>query len=139
MKHLFSTKDENDGKTRSLYEDANERLIDYVQASGMKCSEDMLKLIRDGKSIDSIAPKLDAPDQTEVVARETEMTQNKILYSAKLTNHMNRAAYFKTNKRTVKSNIMLKFVTKEMDIKLQGEANFTTTLEDPIELLKRIE
>ncbi|CAJ1966069.1 unnamed protein product [Cylindrotheca closterium] len=120
VKHLFSTKDENDGKARLSYKDAEERVIDYIQASGMKCSEDMVKSIRDGKSIDfdSIAPKLDAPVQTEVVVRETEMTQNKILYSAKLTNHMNRAAYFKTNKRTVKSNIMLKFVTKEMDIKL---------------------
>ncbi|CAJ1931206.1 unnamed protein product [Cylindrotheca closterium] len=101
----------------------------------------MVKSIQDGKSIDfdSIAPKLDAPVQTEVLARETEMAQNKILYSAKLTSHMNRAAYFETNKRTVKSNIMLKFVTKAMDIKLQGDADFTTTLEDPIELLKRIE
>ncbi|CAJ1930060.1 unnamed protein product [Cylindrotheca closterium] len=34
---------------------------------------------------------------------------------------------------------MLKFVTKEMDIKLRGEADFTATLEDPIELLKQIE
>ncbi|CAJ1941873.1 unnamed protein product, partial [Cylindrotheca closterium] len=34
---------------------------------------------------------------------------------------------------------MLKFVTKAMDIKLQGEADFMTTLEDPTELLKRIE
>ncbi|CAJ1962554.1 unnamed protein product [Cylindrotheca closterium] len=67
------------------------------------------------------------------------MAQNKILYSAKLDENMRRSAYFKTNKRTVKSNIMLKFVTKVMDIKLQGEADFTTTLEDPIKLLKRIE
>ncbi|CAJ1958114.1 unnamed protein product, partial [Cylindrotheca closterium] len=34
---------------------------------------------------------------------------------------------------------MLKFVTKAMDIKLRGEADFMTTLEDPTELLKRIE
>ncbi|CAJ1950424.1 unnamed protein product [Cylindrotheca closterium] len=34
---------------------------------------------------------------------------------------------------------MLKFVTKAMDIKLRGQADFTTTLEDPIELLKPIE
>ncbi|CAJ1934653.1 unnamed protein product [Cylindrotheca closterium] len=67
------------------------------------------------------------------------MAQNKILYSAKLDENMRRSAYFETNKRTVKSNIMLKFVTKAMDIKLRGEADFTTTLEDPIELLKRIE
>ncbi|CAJ1941877.1 unnamed protein product, partial [Cylindrotheca closterium] len=67
------------------------------------------------------------------------MTQNKIIYSAKLDENMRRSACFETNKRTVKSNIMLKFVTKAMDIKLQGEADFTTTLEDPIKLLKRIE
>ncbi|CAJ1941420.1 unnamed protein product [Cylindrotheca closterium] len=97
----------------------------------------MVKSIQDGKSIDfnAIAPRLNAPTQTEAVARETEMAQNKILYSAKLDENMQRSA----NKRTVKSNIMLKFVTKAMDIKLQGEADFTTTLEDPIELLKRIE
>ncbi|CAJ1939742.1 unnamed protein product, partial [Cylindrotheca closterium] len=101
----------------------------------------MVKSIQDGKSIDfnAIAPRLNAPTQTEAVARETEMTQNKILYSAKLDENMRRSAYFETNKRTVKSNIMLKFVTKAMDIKLRGEADFTTTLEDPIELLKRIE
>ncbi|CAJ1945306.1 unnamed protein product, partial [Cylindrotheca closterium] len=87
----------------------------------------------------AIAPTLNAPTQTEAVARETEMAQNKILYSAKLDENMQRSAYFKRNKRTVKSNIMLKFVTKAMDIKLQGEADFTTTLENPIELLKRIE
>ncbi|CAJ1938367.1 unnamed protein product, partial [Cylindrotheca closterium] len=141
VKHLFSTKDENDGKARSSYKDAEERVIDYIQASGMKCSEDMVKSIRDGKSIDfnAIAPTLNAPTQTEAVARETEMAQNKILYSAKLNKNMQRSAYFETNKRTVKSNIMLKFVTKAMDIKLQGEADFTTTLEDPIELFKRIE
>ncbi|CAJ1955031.1 unnamed protein product [Cylindrotheca closterium] len=141
VKHLFSTKDEKDGKARSLYEDAKERVIDYIQASGMKCSEDMVKSICNGKSIDfnAIAPRLNAPTQTEAVARETEMAQNKILYSAKLDKNMQRSAYFKTNKRTVKSNIMLKFVTKAMDIKLQGEANFTTTLEDPIKLLKGIE
>ncbi|CAJ1943862.1 unnamed protein product, partial [Cylindrotheca closterium] len=86
-----------------------------------------------------IAPRLNAPTQTEAVARETEMAQNKILYSAKLDENMRRSAYFETNKRTVKSNIMLKFVTKAMDIKLRGEADFTTTIEDPIELLKRIE
>ncbi|CAJ1947581.1 unnamed protein product, partial [Cylindrotheca closterium] len=115
VKHLFSTKDENDWKARSSYKDAEERVIDYIQASGMKCSEDMVKSIRDGKSIDfnAIAPRLNTPTQ--------------------------RSAYFKTNKRSVKSNIMLKFVTKVMDIKLQGEADFTATLEDPIELLKRIE
>ncbi|CAJ1945374.1 unnamed protein product [Cylindrotheca closterium] len=67
------------------------------------------------------------------------MAQNKILYSAKLDKNMQRSAYFETNKRTVKSNIMLKFVTKAMDINLRGEADFTTTLEDPIQLLKRIE
>ncbi|CAJ1968637.1 unnamed protein product, partial [Cylindrotheca closterium] len=84
MKHLFSTKDENDGKARLSYEDAEEIVIDYIQASGMKCSEDMVKSIRDGKSIDfnAIAPTLNAPTQTEAVARETEMAQNKILYSA---------------------------------------------------------
>ncbi|CAJ1953530.1 unnamed protein product [Cylindrotheca closterium] len=101
----------------------------------------MVKSIRDGKSIDfnAIAPRLNAPTQTEAVARETEMAQNKILYSAKLDENMQRSAYFKTNQQTVKSNIMLKFVTKAMDIKLPGEANFTTTLEDPIKLLKHIE
>ncbi|CAJ1970460.1 unnamed protein product, partial [Cylindrotheca closterium] len=101
----------------------------------------MVKSIRDGKSIDfnAITPTLNAPTQTEAFARETEMTQNKILYSEKLNENMRRSAYFETNKRTVKSNIMLKFVTKAMDIKLRGEADFTTTLEDPIELLKRIE
>ncbi|CAJ1940938.1 unnamed protein product [Cylindrotheca closterium] len=66
------------------------------------------------------------------------MAQNKILYSAKLNENMQRSAHFETNKRTVKSNIMLKFVTKAMDIKVQGEAGFTTTLEDPIKLLKPI-
>ncbi|CAJ1934920.1 unnamed protein product [Cylindrotheca closterium] len=74
VKHPFSTKDENDGKARSSYKDAEERvLIDYIQASGMKCSEDMVKSIRDGKSIDfnAIAPRLNAPTQTEAVARET--------------------------------------------------------------------
>ncbi|CAJ1960038.1 unnamed protein product [Cylindrotheca closterium] len=107
----------------------------------MKCSKDMVKLICDGKSINfnAIAPRLNAPTQSEAVARETEMTQNKILYSAKLDKNMQRSAYFKTNKRTVKSNIMLKFVTKTIDIKLRGEADCTTTLEDPIELLNRIE
>ncbi|CAJ1962198.1 unnamed protein product [Cylindrotheca closterium] len=123
-------------KARSLY-----KVMDYIQASGMKCSEDMVKSICDGNLINfnGIAPRLNAPTQTEAVARETEMDQNKILYSAKLDENMRRSDYFETNKRTVKSNIMLKFVTKAMDIKLQGEANFTTTLEDPIELLKRIE
>ncbi|CAJ1945838.1 unnamed protein product [Cylindrotheca closterium] len=67
------------------------------------------------------------------------MAQNKILYSAKLDKNMRRSAYFETNKRSVKSNIMLKFVTQAMDIKLQCEADFTTTLEDPIKFLKRIE
>ncbi|CAJ1955483.1 unnamed protein product [Cylindrotheca closterium] len=89
--------------------------------------------------LNAIAPRLNSPTQSEAVARETEMAQNKILYPAKLDKSMQRSAYFETNKRTVKSNIMLKFVTKAMDIKLRGEANFTTTLEDPIELLKRIE
>ncbi|CAJ1957349.1 unnamed protein product [Cylindrotheca closterium] len=86
----------------------------------MKCSEDMVKSIQDGKLIDfnAIAPTLNAPIQTEAVARETEMAQNKILYSAKLDEKMRRSAYFETNKQTVKSNIMLKFVTKAMDIKL---------------------
>ncbi|CAJ1967899.1 unnamed protein product [Cylindrotheca closterium] len=90
VKHLFSTKDENDGKARSSYKDAKERVIDYIQASGMKCSEDMVKSIQDGKSIDfnAIAPTLNAPTQTEAVARETEMAQNKILYSAKLDEKM---------------------------------------------------
>ncbi|CAJ1935760.1 unnamed protein product [Cylindrotheca closterium] len=120
VKHLFSTKDENNGKARSSYKDAKERVIDYIQASGMKCSEDMVKSIQDGKAIDfnAIAPTLNAPTQTEAVARDTETAQNKILYSAKLNKNMRRSAYFKTNKRTVKSNIMLKFVTKAMDIKL---------------------
>ncbi|CAJ1929650.1 unnamed protein product [Cylindrotheca closterium] len=74
VKHLFSTKDENDGKARSSYKDAKERVIDYIQASGMKCSEDMVKSIQDGKSIDfnAIAPRLNAPTQTEAVARETD-------------------------------------------------------------------
>ncbi|CAJ1954990.1 unnamed protein product [Cylindrotheca closterium] len=141
VKHLFSTKDENNGKARLSYKDAKERAIDYIQASGMKCSKDMVKSIRDEKSIDfnAIAPRLNAPTQTEADARETEMAQNKILYSAKLDENMQRSAYFETNKRTVKSNIMLKFVTEAMDIKLRGEADFTTTLEDPIKLLKRIE
>ncbi|CAJ1930064.1 unnamed protein product [Cylindrotheca closterium] len=81
VKHLFSTNNENNGKTRSSFKDANKRLIDYVQASGMKCSKEMVKSIQDGKSInlDSIAPTLDAPVQTEVVARETDIAQNKIL------------------------------------------------------------
>ncbi|CAJ1928513.1 unnamed protein product [Cylindrotheca closterium] len=65
VKHLFSTKDENDGKARSSYKDAEERVIDYIEASGMKCSKDMVKSIQDGK-----------PTQTEAVARETEMAQN---------------------------------------------------------------
>ncbi|CAJ1944721.1 unnamed protein product [Cylindrotheca closterium] len=75
----------------------------------------MVKSIRDGKSINfnAIAPRLNVPTQTEAVARETEMAQNKILYSAKLDENMRRSAYFETNKRTVKSNIMLKFVTKQ--------------------------
>ncbi|CAJ1953783.1 unnamed protein product [Cylindrotheca closterium] len=107
VKHLFSTKDENDVRARSLYEDAEERVIDYIQASGMKCSEDIVKSILDGKSIDynAIAPTLNAPTQTEAVARETEMAQNKILYSAKLDENMRRSAYFETNKRTVKSGL----------------------------------
>ncbi|CAJ1934905.1 unnamed protein product [Cylindrotheca closterium] len=85
VKHLFSTKDVNNEKARLLFKDAEERLIDDVQASGIKSSEDMVKSIQDGKSInfDSSTPKLDAP-----VARETEMTQNKILYSAKLNENM---------------------------------------------------
>ncbi|CAJ1955450.1 unnamed protein product [Cylindrotheca closterium] len=125
VKHLFSTKDENDGKARSSYKDAKERVIDYIQASGMKCSEDMVKSIRDGKSIDfnAITPTLNTPTQTEAVARETEMTQNKILYSAKLDENMRRSAYFKTNKQTVKSNIMLKFVTKAMDTSFEKSAD----------------
>ncbi|CAJ1935690.1 unnamed protein product, partial [Cylindrotheca closterium] len=92
----------------AVRKDAEERLIDYIQASGMKCSEDMVKSIRDGKLIDfnAIAPTLNAPTQMEVVARETEMTQNKILFSAKLDKNMRRSAYFKTNKQSVKSNIM---------------------------------
>ncbi|CAJ1946078.1 unnamed protein product [Cylindrotheca closterium] len=107
----------------------------------MKSSEEMVKSIQDGKSVNfnAIASRLNAPTQTEAVARETEMAQNKILYSAKLDKNLRRSAYFETNKRTFKSNIMLKFVTKAMDIKLRGESNFTTTLEDPIKLLKRIE
>ncbi|CAJ1961131.1 unnamed protein product [Cylindrotheca closterium] len=90
VKHLFLTKDENDGKARLPYKDAQERLIDYIQASGMKCSKDMVKSICDGKSINFnvIAPRLSAPTQTEAVARETEMAQNKILYCAKLNNNM---------------------------------------------------
>ncbi|CAJ1958069.1 unnamed protein product [Cylindrotheca closterium] len=65
----------------------------------------MAKSIRDGKSINFnvIAPRLNAPTQTEAVARETKMAQNKILYSAKLDENMRRSAYFETNKRTVKS------------------------------------
>ncbi|CAJ1953791.1 unnamed protein product [Cylindrotheca closterium] len=94
VKHLFSTKDENNGKARSSYEDAEERLIDYIQASGMKFCEDLVKSIRDGKSIDfnAIAPRLNAPTQTEAVARETEMAQNKILSPAKLDKNMGRSA-----------------------------------------------
>ncbi|CAJ1933833.1 unnamed protein product [Cylindrotheca closterium] len=120
VKHLFSTKDEDNGKARLPYKDAKERVIDYIQASGMKCSEDMVKSIQDGKSINfnAIAPRLNAPTQTETVARETEMAQKKILYSAKLDKNMRKSAYFVTNKRTVKSNIILKSVTKAMDIKL---------------------
>ncbi|CAJ1956591.1 unnamed protein product [Cylindrotheca closterium] len=120
VKHFFSTKDENNGKARLSYKDAKERVIDYIQASGMKCSKDMVKLICNRKSIDfnAIARTLNDPTQTEAVARETEMAQNKILVSAKLDKNMQRSAYFKTNKRTVKSSIMLKFVTKATDIKL---------------------
>ncbi|CAJ1968622.1 unnamed protein product [Cylindrotheca closterium] len=66
-------KDENDGKARLLYKDAEERVIDYMQASGMKCSKDMVKSIQDENYIKLLKEhKIEMSDTTRAELESNE-------------------------------------------------------------------
>ena len=65
--------------------------------------------------------------------------QYKIDYTTAQERYSYRDRYLKTNQSILKSTIILKFVTKEMEDKIRDETDFNTTLDNPIELLIRIE
>ena len=75
------------------------------------------------------------PEHQSSISRRSDFA----FYTTAQEKYSYRERYLKANQSILKSTIMLKFVTKEMEDKLRDETDFNTTLDNPIELLIRIE
>jgi len=131
----------SDNKMKCSYEDCEAHLIDTIQVSSMRCVDDMVQSIRDKKLINLVSekPVMQVSTKTDPDEKAAEVNQYKIDYTTAQERYSYRDRYLKTNQSILKSTIMLKFVTKEMEDKIRDETDFNTTLDNPIELLIRIE
>ena len=85
-------------------------------------------------------PVMQVSTKTDPDEKAAEVNQYKIDYTTAQERYSYRDRYLKTNQSILKSTtIMLKFVTKEMEDKIRDETDFNTTLDNPIDLLIRIE
>ena len=128
-------------KSKDSYEDVEAHLLDYIRMQSKHNIEDMVTSIRDQKLIDldAFEPRIAALTKTDPDERELELEENKEKYSMQLKNHIHRVENLKENKYYVRSLVLQRYITREMDVKIRNEADFDTVLEDPIQLLKRIE
>ena len=128
-------------KSRDSYEEVEAHLLDYIRMTGKHNIEDMVQSIRDQKLIDLDAyePRIERLTQITDEDRALELEENRTKYSAKLKTFNYRVENLQVNKFYVRSLILQRYIMKEMDVKIRNESDFDTVLEDPIELLKRIE
>ncbi|KAL3936773.1 MAG: hypothetical protein SGBAC_007977 [Bacillariaceae sp.] len=128
-------------KSKDSHEDVEAHLLDYISMTGMGNIEDIVNSFRNQEMIDLdiFKPKMAKLTRVSVQDRQLEMEENKEKYSASLKRFNNRVENLQSNKFYVRSLILQRYITGEMDAKIRNESYFDTTFKDLIQLLKRIE
>ena len=99
----------------------------------------MVQSMKDGTMITLVRPPVLASNNPDPDLKAAEDRAYAITMASQLKSYHAREEDLRQNQPYVKSLIMTKFVTQEMEDKLRNEVNFETTLQNPIELINRIE
>jgi hypothetical protein len=115
-----------------MHRQSHRRLVGNVDIHPAKRDKQLM-------DISIFKPVMRGFTQTDADAKLIELETIRIEHTRADKEWTHRMKNMKSNKIYVRSLILLSYVSKEMDQKLRNEADFNTVLEDPIELLKRIE
>ena len=137
----------SNNKPRYSFEEVRDHFIDHLQVSATtsKNINDIVKSIEERKLITITAPVLEfskikpGKDADLEAQRDNENRQFELDYSSEKKAHSSRAEDLRTNQPFVRGLILTKFVTQAMEDKLRNESDFNTTLQNPIEMINRIE
>ena len=110
-----------------------------VLSSTNKNMNDMAESMKAGAMITLVRPTILVSSNTNPDLKAAEDKAYAITMASQLKTFHAREEDLRQNQPFVKSLIMTKFVTQEMEDKLRNEVDFETTLQNPIELINRIE
>ena len=98
----------------------------------------MQESIRVGQLIALTEPTLTLSTSPDASLKAQQDIKATTTYREEFKSYTYRSNNLKYNQTSVRSIIMQKFITGEMEEKLRNEVDFETTLKDPIEMLNRI-
>ena len=110
-----------------------------VLSTTVKNMKDMVDSIDDGQLITLTEPTVRVSTSEDPGTLVQENSAYQSAYATEMKIYSNRKEDLRQNQPFVRSLIITKFVTSEMEDKLRNEADFDTELQNPVELIKRIE
>ena len=128
-------------KPRWAFEQVRDHFLDHlgVEATTQRNIDDLVESIRAGQLIQIPQPVMQRSTNTDPVIAAAEDKALEGLYSSATKAYYSRTEDLRTNQPFVRSLIMTKFVSDEMDEKLRNEPDYDTKLKAPIDLMNRIE
>ena len=122
------------------FDTVRDTLVDHMGAISTNINiDDMQESIRVGKLIVLTEPTLTLSSETDASLKAQQDIKATTTYREEIKSYTYRSNNLRYNQTSVRSIIMTKFITAEMEEKLRNEIDFETKLKDPIEMLNRIE
>ena len=136
----FHPKSSMSSSEYKTYEQTEETLINVIRMLSNKHTDDMVSSIKKMKIIDmqDAEPELEKSDKDDPADRAEDNVGFVKKYEMDMKRHAIREDAFRENRSHVTALILERFITSDMHEKLRNESDFKTTLECPVELLKRI-
>ena len=128
-------------KPRHSFETIRTSFLDHllVLSTTVKNMDDLVSSIKNRRLITITEPVVQVSTDPDPNRKEAEDKALQTNFTAQLKIYHARKEDLRQNQPFVRSLIMTKFVTTEMEDKLRNEADFDTTLQNPVELINRIE
>ena len=128
-------------KPKHSFETVRTNFLDHllVLSTTVKNMNDMVISIKDRELITLTQPAVQVSTNPDTNIKDAENKAFQSNFTAQSKIYYSRKEDLRQNQPFVRSLIMTKFVTTEMEDKLRNEADFDTTLQNPVELINRIE